>query len=121
MKHLNLSANFLTYLENGSLSISTDKKPSMNFKSIDNRRILDVIDIPIKLDKKPGLIKQLTEAKSLAKDLSKKNITFEIHLKGEPVLKLGKDAKPKLAKIVTLSNNIEITDLKKLKKLSDLI
>lgn len=121
MKHQNLSANFLTYLENGSLSISTGKNPSMNFTSIGNRRILDIIDIPIKLDKKPGLIKQLTEAKTLAKDLSKKSITFEIHLKGDPVLKLGKDAKPKLAKIVTLSNDIEITDLKKLKKLSDLI
>ncbi len=35
------------------------------------------------------------------------------------VLKLGEKANPKLAKIITLSSNIEITDLRKLKKLSD--
>jgi hypothetical protein len=32
---------------------------------------------------------------------------------------LGEKANPKLAKIITLSSNIEITDLRKLKKLSD--
>ena len=67
----------------------------------------------------PGFVKQLSEAKELAKDLTKKKTTIEIHLKGEPVLKLGEKANPKLAKIVTRSSDIEITDLRKLKKLSD--
>jgi hypothetical protein len=120
MKH-NLSANFLTYLEKGSLQISTNDIPSINFQTLGNSRILDIIEIPIQLSKKPGLVKQLSQAKSLAKSLSQENITLEIRLKGETVLKLGKEANPKLAKIVTLSNHIEITDVKKLKKLSNLI
>lgn len=121
MKKNNLSANFFSYIEKGSLSISTDGLPTVNFRSDGNLRIIDVNEIPIKLSNKPGLIKQLSEAKSLAKNLSEKDLTLEIRLKGKVVLRLGKNASPKLTKILTLSNNIEITDLKKLKELSKVI
>jgi len=67
----------------------------------------------------PGFLKQLSEAKELAKDLAKKKTTIEVRFKGDIVLKLGEKANPKLAKIVTRSGDIEITDLRKLKKLSD--
>jgi hypothetical protein len=117
----NLSANFLTYFEGGSLQIFAGNSPSINFKSSENIRIIDVIDIPIKLSKKPGIIKQLSQAKDLAKILTKQNLTLEIRLKGQTVLKLGKNANPKIVKIVTLSNHIEITNLKNLKKLSEIL
>ena len=117
----NLSANFLTYLESGGLSIFTDGVPAIHFNAEGDLRIIDIKEIPIKLSKKPGLIKKLTEAKSLAKNLSEKDITLEVRLEGKAVLKLGKKAAPKLTKILTLSNHIEITDLKKLKKLGQLI
>jgi hypothetical protein len=67
----------------------------------------------------PGFLIQLSEAKELAKDLTHKKTTIEVRLRGDTVLKLGEKANPKLAKIITLSSNIEITDLRKLKKLSD--
>ena len=118
MKNLNLPANFLTYLNSGNLKIRTDNVPSINFTATKETRIIDIIDIPITISGKPGIIKQLSEAKDLAKKLKQENITLEIRLQGEPVLKLGEKANPKLAKIVTLSGNIEITDLKKLNKLS---
>ena len=51
--------------------------------------------------------------------MTQKKTTIEVRLRGDPVLKLGEKANPKLAKIITLSSNIEITDLRKLKKLSD--
>ncbi len=116
-----LPANFLTYLESGSLKIACDDTPSIKFSATKDTKILDVIDIPIKISKKPGIIKQLSEAKDLAKQLAQKNKTLEVRLKGETVLKLGKNANPKLAKIITLSNDIEISDLKKLKKLGEII
>ena len=119
MKNFDLPANFLSFLNRGALKVTCDGNPSINFTVEDNSRIIDIIDIPIEITKRPGFIKQLSEAKDLAKNLKQENITLEIRLQGEPVLKLGEDANPKLAKIVTLSNNIEITDLRKLKKLSD--
>ena len=121
MTNIDLPANFLISLDSGSLKVKTDDTPSINFTATKDSRIIDVLDIPIKLSGKPGLIKQLSEAKGLAKQLKQQNITLEVRLQGEPVLKLGEKANPKLAKIVTLSGDIEITDLRKLKKLSDVI
>ena len=120
LKNFDLPANFLSFLQSGSLKITYNDTSSINFTTEDNSRIIDIIDIPIEITKRPGLIKQLSEAKDLAKSLKQENITLEIRLKGEPVLKLGEKANPKLAKIVTLSSDIEITDLRKLKKLSDI-
>ena len=119
MKNFDMPANFLSFLQGGSLKVACDGTPSVNFTAEGNSRVVDIIDIPIEITKRPGLIKQLSEAKDLAKNLKQENITLEIRLQGETVLKLGDKANPKLAKIVTLSNNIEITDLRKLKKLSD--
>jgi hypothetical protein len=119
MKDFDMPANFLSFLQSGSLKVACDGSPSVNFMVEGSSRIIDIIDIPIEIEKRPGLIKQLSEAKDLAKNLKQQNITLEIRLHGEPVLKLGAQANPKLAKIVTLSNDIEITDLRKLKKLND--
>ena len=121
MKSFDHPANFLSFLNSGGLKVRCDGNPSINFTVEGNSRIIDIIEIPIEITKKPGLIKQLSEAKDIAKNLKQENITLEIRLQGEPVLKLGEDANPKLAKIVTLSNGIEITDLRKLKRLSDVL
>jgi hypothetical protein len=121
MKKSQLPANFLLSLTDGTLNVTCDNQPSINFISEKNRRIIDIVDIPVKVSGKPGVIKQLSEAKSLAKKLKGEDITLEIKFQGDTVLKLGKDANPKLAKIVTLSSDIEISDLKKLKKLSEML
>ena len=120
MNSTDLPTNFLSFLCSGSLKITTGNVPSINFTATKDTRIIDIIDIPITISGKPGIIKQLSEAKDLAKKLKQENITLEIRYMGDPVLKLGARANPKLAKIVTLSGNIEITDLKKLKKLSEI-
>jgi hypothetical protein len=119
MKNFDLPANFLSYLDTGKLSITCNDSPSINFHVGGSTKIIDIIDIPIEITKMPGFLKQLSEAKELAKDLTQKKTTIEVRLRGDTVLKLGEKANPKLAKIITLSSNIYITDLRKLKKLSD--
>ena len=119
MKDFDLPANFLSYLDTGKLSVTCNDSPTINFHVDGSTKIIDVIDIPIQITKMPGFLKQLSEAKDLAKNLAKQETTIEVRLRGDTVLKLGEKANPKLAKIVTLSSNIEITDLRKLKKLSD--
>ena len=119
MKNFDLPANFLSYLDTGKLSVTYNDSPSINFSVDGSTKIIDIIDIPIEITKMPGFLKQLSEAKELAKDLTQKKTTIEVRLRGDTVLKLGEKANPKLAKIITLSSNIEITDLRKLKKLSD--
>ena len=119
MKNFDLPANFLSYLDNGKLSVTCNDSPAINFHVDGSTKIIDIIDIPIEITKMPGFLKQLSEAKDLAKNLAKQKTTIEVRLRGDTVLKLGEKANPKLAKIVTLSSNIEITDLRKLKKLSN--
>ena len=113
-----IPANFLSSLT-GSLRVTCNSTPSINFTATPDSKIIDIIDIPIDISKKPGFFKKLSEAKDLAKKLKEEKVTLEIRFQGEPVLRLGEKANPKFAKIVTLSGDIEITNLRKLKKLGD--
>ena len=70
MKNFDLPANFLSFLNSGGLKVTFDGNPSINFTVQGNSRIIDIIDIPIEITKRPGLIKQLSEAKDLAKNLN---------------------------------------------------
>ena len=121
MKKSNLPANFLISLAKGGVEIDCNDDPAISFSSKGDIRTINILDIPMKLSKKPGFIKQLSEAKNLAKRLNEEKVTLDVRYKGELVLRLGEKANPKLARIVTLSKNIEITDLKKLKSLQGLI
>ena len=120
MNKKNLSTNFLSFFHNGSLKVLFNEEPSVDFIADKDTVTINVIDLPIKISKNKGIIKKLSEGKDLAKSLKENGITLQVQLKGKTVLKLGKDANPKLAKIVTLSSHIEISDVKKLKTLSDL-
>ncbi len=121
MKKSNLPANFLISLNKGGVEIDCDNKPAINFSSKNDIRTIDVLDIPLSLTKKPGIFKQLSEAKNLAKRLREEKVTLDVRFKGDLVLRLGEKANPKLVRIVTLSKNIEISDLKKLKSLQKII
>ena len=117
MTKTNLPANFLLYLKNGEMKIKYDNTPSIQFYSNSNMRVINIIDFPIKLSKKTGFFKKLKEAKSLAKDLAKNNVTLEIKYQGKTVLRLGKKAKPRLSRALTMTGNIEISDMKTLLQL----
>lgn len=113
-----LPSNFLLSLTSGSMNVRIGDKVIINFTANKDSKVIDIFEIPIKISEKPGFLKQLSEAKELAKQLKKENKTLEIKFKGNTVLKLGKGANPKLAKIVTLSNDIEIVDINQIKNLS---
>ena len=75
MKNFDLPANFLSYLDTGKLSITCNDSPAINFSVDGSTKIIDIIDIPIEITKMPGFLKQLSEAKELAKrfDTEKNN------------------------------------------------
>ena len=112
-----LPANFLLYLRSGEFSISDGDGAAIEFSSKGDTRRLNIAHLPTKIPGKMSLIKQLTEAKHIGKVLKKENVTLEILHKNKLVLKIGKDTKPKLSSLLTLSKDIEIVDLKELRKL----
>jgi len=60
---------------------------------------------------------QLEQLKTIAEDLKQEGLTITFSIEGDRVLLIGKDAKPKLANIVTRTKAIEIRNLRKLMKL----
>ena len=73
--------------------------------------------MPVKISGKKSALKRLSDARDLAKTLKKEGVTLDIQHKGKLVLRLGEKAKPKISKIITMSGNIEITDIKALRSL----
>ena len=71
-----LPANFLIYLKSGHLTISDSGKTAIEFNSNGDTRTLDILDMPTKLPGNMSLLKQLTEARGLAKMLSKEAVSY---------------------------------------------
>ena len=113
----NLFANFLFYLRSGDLTISDGDGTAIEFTSKRDIRKIKIKRLPTKIFGKISLLKQLIKAKHIGKILKKENMMIEILHKDKLVLKMGKNAKPKLSSLVTSSKDIEIVVLKELRKL----
>lgn len=68
-------------------------------------------------ERKIGIMDSLKEMKSLGKVLADKDVTLSISRKNSPILKIGREAKPSLSLIATRSKDIQILNLKELRKL----
>ena len=112
-----LPANFLISLTKGSVKISENNKPAIEFNTKNYERVVNIISMPVKIPGKKSAIKRLSDARDLAKTLKKEGVTLDIQHNGKLVLRLGEKAKPKLSKIITLSGDIEIIDIKALRLL----
>jgi hypothetical protein len=62
------------------------------------------------------LLGQVKQLKTIAEDLRKEGLTVTISIEGDQVLAIGKDAKPKLSKVITGTNAVEINNMMKLIK-----
>jgi len=114
---IELPVDLLKLVRAGSLEISENHKKSIKFSFNENNIIVDLLDIGFNIPSTKGILVRLSEARKFAKTLKKKNLTLCISHKGKIVMKLGKDAKPKLSRVVTHSGSVEITDLHELRKL----
>jgi hypothetical protein len=62
------------------------------------------------------LRERLSEAKDFAKCIKENNLTFSVLYENKEIIVMGKEAKPKLTKLITGSNEIQIKNIKQLKK-----
>tara|TARA_B110000014_G_scaffold143778_1_gene99822 strand:+ start:211 stop:573 length:363 start_codon:yes stop_codon:yes gene_type:complete len=112
-----LPANFLISLKNGSVKISENKKLAIEFNTKNDYRMINIISMPVKISGRKSVIKRLGDARNLAKTLKKEGVTLDIQHHGKLVLRLGEKAKPRLSKIITMSGDIEIANIKALRSL----
>lgn len=109
--------DLLRVIRAGSVEISENHKKSVKFSFHDNKITVDLLDVSFNIPTTKGIFARLGEARRFAKNLKKKNLTLCISHNGKIVLKLGKEAKPKLSRMITQSSAVEITNLSELRRL----
>ena len=112
-----LPAKMLKCIKTGKVVIQEDGTNSVEIKISEKKIDVDLIDISLNVPPNMKILTKLSEAREFAKNLKKQDLTLCIYNKKKPVLKLGKDAKPKLSRLITQSKSVEITDLRELRKL----
>jgi len=91
-----------------------DNRTDLNI--LDNRFLKELVKDSEKLSSIRYLIKSL---KSLAEELKNQGTTITISYKGQTVITMGSDAKPKFSHWLTKTTAVEINNLKKLIPLGD--
>jgi len=110
-----LSLKLLKGIKTGSLHVSENGKNSLKIVADGNDKIIDIIDFSSNIPTTQEIFTRLSEAKKFAEKLRDQNITLRISHKGKIVMKLGKEANPKLSRLITRSDAVEITDIRELR------
>ncbi|MGH9998285.1 MAG: hypothetical protein ACRD90_00260 [Nitrosopumilaceae archaeon] len=110
-----LPIEILKGMKKGTLYVSEKGKKSLQMTADGNDKIIDIVDFSFNVPTTHDIFTKLSEARKFAEKLKKQNITLRISHKGKLVLKLGKEANPKLSRLITRSDAVEITDIRELR------
>ena len=111
-----LPLNLLKIVKAGSIEISENNSRSIKFSFGKNKITVDLLDITVNTPTK-GIFLRLKEAREFAERLKKNDLTLCISHQGKTIIKLGKEANPKLSRMITQSRAVEITSLLELRRL----
>lgn len=112
-----LSLKLIKGIKTGSLYVSENGTRSLQIVADGNDKIIDITDFSFNTPSTQEILTKLSEARKFAEKLKKQNITLRISHKGKMVMKLGKEANPKLSRLITRSDAVEITDIRELRVL----
>ena len=110
-----LSLKLIKGIKTGSLYVSENGKKSLQIVADGDEKIVDIIDFSSNIPTTQEIFTKLSEAKKFAEKLKQQNITLRISHKGKMVMKLGREANPKLSRLITRSDAVEITDIRELR------
>ena len=114
---IDLPVDLLKLVKKGNLVVSENNRQSVKISFADNLISIDLLDIEFNIPTSTGIFTRLSEAREFAKLLKKRHYTLCISHKGKIVIKLGKDAQPKLSRLFTRSDAVEVSNLRELRKL----
>jgi len=110
-------------IKSGAVTLSTGNKEALKIKA-ENKRIdinaiekeflKDVID---NIGNGKSIGNRINQLKGLAEELQNEGLTITVSFKGDRVITVGSDAKPKISQIITRTNAVEINNLRKLVEL----
>jgi len=102
-------------LRSGEISVLRGGREILHLNMEDKRIGIDLQDIqPIRDLLNLLNLKKLKQLKGVAEKLRKDGLTVTVSHKGDLALKLGAEANPRFARLITLSGAIEISSMGKL-------
>lgn len=110
-------ADLISLLKSGKIMIHHEDKKVVEVNAKDNNVTVNIVSLPTEISTTSSVIATLSEARTLARSLSKRGITLTVSSNNKSVVRLGRDAKPKLSRLVTRSGDVEVTDLRELRRL----
>lgn len=113
---MNHPVSFLNLIKSGSVEVSQNGKKSLEFYAKDDEKFINIIDLPVDFPGKQTFFEKLSHAKKFAKMLKQQDITLVILDHEKELMKIGKNAKPKLSRLLTTSD-VQIMDLRRLRRL----
>ena len=110
-------------IKSGAVTLSARNKEALKMRAENNRIDIDAIDKEFLRDvvgnmgDGKSIGNRINQLKDLAQELQNEGLTITISIKGDLVITVGSDAKPKISQIITRTNAIEINNLRKLVEL----
>ena len=111
----------LASAEAGSLTIDYNDHKAVEI-SVNNRTIaIDLLAPQIFRisDDDTGLFDKLRTATEFGRKLSDNNMTLTFLRKGKEAVRLGKDARPTFSKLISRSNDVQLTDVMEFNRLKN--
>lgn len=103
----------------GALVISFENQPAVKIAISNGTLAVDLLDPTVfRLpEDTTGLFDKLKTASEFARKLSDNGVTLSVLRKGKEAVRLGKDARPTLSKMVTRSDDIQLNSVREAVKL----
>jgi hypothetical protein len=113
------ASKILHHAKTGTLEISYDRQPSVKINIEGDRINVDLLrpELFKVSDDETGLFDKLKTASEFGRKLSDNDVTMSFLRKGKEVVRLGRDARPTLSKVVTRSNDLQLASLREFAKL----
>jgi len=110
-------------VKSGELTLFTGDVEALQIKAEDNKIELSIADKEFLKDvlgsvgSGASIRSKLAQLKSIAGELKDEGLTVTLSYKGERLVTIGLEAKPKFSRLVTRTNAVEINNLRKLLEL----
>jgi hypothetical protein len=107
-------------ITSGEVSLFADNKEALHLKAGNKKIDLDVVDkkfvkdVVGSLGGSTSIRGRLNQFKSIAEELRDEELTVTVSYQGNRVVTVGAKAKPKISRVLTGTNAIEINSLRKL-------
>lgn len=112
-----LPADLISLLKSGRITVHQNNKKIVEVDAKDNNVTVNITDLFTEINTTRRVITKLSEARTLADLLKKRGVTLTLSSHNKPIVRLGLDAKPKLSRLLTRSGDVEVTNLRELRRL----